>query len=263
MRKLFVVAPVVALTLAGSAAADPGTVTLDRQDAQSRVGGEISYLLPENGDATFLRFDIHGQYVTPSGFGFYAGVPIGFVDGEADSVTGIGNVDVGAIFIPRLASSNVSLVLHGGITLPTAGDELDDFIVNASTSYARVTDFILAIPEALALRVGVSPTFRSGQFFLRADGGVDISLSNTGETFDPVLRINAAAGIDLGKVSFSAELVNVIFTEDFDDDQVLNMLAIGIRGAAGNVRPYGAVVIPLDIDGLDAAFTAGIEGVIQ
>lgn len=261
MRKLFVMAPVVAL--AGSAAADPGTLTLDRQDAQSRIGGEASYLLAENDDVTFLRFDVHGQYVSPSGFGFYAGLPIAYASGNDDSVTAIGNLDVGAIFVPRLEGSQLSLTLHGGLTLPTAGDNLDDFLVNGSTAYARITDFVLAIPEGVVLRVGASPTFRSGQFFFKADGGADITLSNTGDdTFDPLFRINAAAGIDLGKVSFAGEFATVIFTEELEDD-VENTAAFSIRGVAGNVRPYGGVIIPIDVEGLDAAFTAGIEGVIQ
>jgi hypothetical protein len=264
MRKLFVVAPVVAL--AGSAAADPGTLTLDRQDAQSRIGGEISYVhIDDDGlfeDVTILRFDLHGQYVMPSGFGFYGALPIAYGSGDGESETGIGELEVGAIFIPRLSSPEFSLPVHVGLTLPTAGGE--DVFLNALGTQARITDYVLIVPEGLVLRAAAHPTFRSGQFFLKADAGIDLTLSQEGDgTLDPLVRLNVGAGVDLGNVSISGELVNLIITDGDQEDQVANTVAVGVRGVAGSLRPYGGVVVPIDAEDIPFALTAGLEGVIQ
>jgi hypothetical protein len=259
--------PLCLALLAAPAAAEPGFLGLDRQDGQSRVGGDVSYIALEDGlDGTALRFDLHGQYVLPSGVGFYGAFPITYISGDDDSATGIADLEVGAIYIPRLDNPQFSIPLHVGVTLPTASDELEDFVANVVGASARITDLVQIVPEGFSLRVGASPTFRSGQFFGKADVGLDVNLSAAGDdTLDPLIRVNAGAGVDLGNVAFAGELLNTISTDGDAEDQVVTEIGVSVRAVAGNLRPYGGLLIPIDDGDTPADFvvTAGLEGVIR
>ena len=257
----------IALPLAAApAAAAPGFLTLDRQDEESRFGGELSYLILDDSiDATALRIDLHGQYVTSSGMGFYGMFPISYLSGEGESFTGVGNLEVGGLYLPRMANPSFKLAIKAGLTLPTAPDDNDAF-ANLATIGARPNDLALVIPKGLSLRIGASPMLRSGQFFGRLDGGIDINLDAAGDnTVDPLIHLNVGVGFDFGSASITGELVNVFSTDDDISDDSVNVIALGVRGVAGSVRPYAGVSVPLDNDDFasDAAITAGIDGVLR
>ena len=252
----------VALCLAAPAAmADPGFLTLDRMDFESRAGGEFSYISVDANDVTSLRFDLHGHYVVPSGFGGYAALPISYLEIGNNSETAIGNIELGGIFVPHMASPNFSLVLHGGVTLPTAGDSADSIVTNAVAIVARITDVALIIPEGFTLRLGASPLFRSGMFFGRIDGGLDLNLSAQGDNADPLVRFNLGGGLDLGTVSLTGEFAILISTEDNLNDNTATTLGVGVRGHAGKVQPYGGIVVPLDdeYENIDFVVTLGLD----
>ena len=139
----------------------------------------------------------------------------------------------------RRVSPTTELVFRGGVTVPTGNgdDDVNDFIVNAVGTTARITDTFQIIPEGLSLRLAVSPIIRSGQFFARFDGGIDINIDNAGMSEpDPVLRLNAGAGMDLGTVALTAELANAISTRRRSRRPVGERA--GDRGArAGGRRP--------------------------
>jgi hypothetical protein len=253
--------------VAGEAAADPGFLTLDRQDGQSRFGGELTYLILDDSiDATSVRLDLHGHYMTPQGFGFYGDFPISYLSGEGDSATGIGNIELGGIFMPRIANPSFTLAVHAGVTLPTASDDLDPAVANAAAIGGRMVDLALIIPGGLSVRLGLSPMFHSGQFFGRLDAGIDLNLSRTGDgTVDPLIHVNAGVGVDFGTASLTGELINIISTDSDIADRSVSVIGLAVRGVAGSVRPYAGISVPLDSDDTlsDAAITAGIEGVLR
>jgi hypothetical protein len=265
LRNLALAAVFVA-TAALSAAAEPGFVQLDRQDGTSRFGGDIAFLDPDDGiDATVLRFDLHGQYMLPAGFGFYGAFPITYASGDGGSGTGISDLEVGGIFLPHMANPNFQLVLHGGLTLPIGSDSLDDVVANALGLEARPTDLVQIIPQGMTLRAAASGILRSGQIFFRFDGGLDINLAQSGDgTTDPIIRINGGVGFDGGSFSVSGELINLISTDGDANDQMVNALAIGFRAVTGNLRPYGSFVVGPDDDdfGTSFAILGGIEATI-
>jgi hypothetical protein len=192
-------------------------------------------------------------------------MPISYASGNGESGTGIGDIEVGGIFLPRMTNPDFQLVVHGGVTLPTGSDDPDDFTANALGLGARPTDLVQIIPSGLTLRLGVSPIFRSGQLFGRIDGGLDLNLDNEGDNnADPIIRLNVGGGYDLGAGAIVGELINVISTDGDASDQMANAFAIGFRGAAGNLRPYGGLTVPLDSDDFasDFAITAGLEGLL-
>jgi hypothetical protein len=241
-------------------------VTLDRQDDSSRAGIEFSKLfLPDNintNGVSGLRFDLHGQYMTPNAFGVYLTAPIGYISGNNTSATALGDLEVGGIFIPQLSQSNLKLVIHAGLALPTQSSDADKEAASALTATARLTDFYLAVPEGMSLRAGISPIFRSGQVFFRADLGFDANLSTARNvTASNVVKVNFGAGIDLGIAAIMAESVNILTTGN--NGAWVNTGALSARFDGGSVYPYAALVFALDDDSkaiMNDALTLGIEG---
>jgi hypothetical protein len=248
-----------------SAATSPGFVTTDRMDATSRVGGELSYLfLSGNADGTAWRFDLHGQYVDPNtGFGGYASIPFTVATGNGDTNTGGGDLEVGGFFIPKLATPNFSIVIRAGLTLPTASRDQDALLNEVVGAGSRPTDLYQTIPRGTSLRLSLSPIVRSGNLFARADIGIDRNLdADGGVNVDAFLRVNAAAGVDLGNAAIMAELVNV-HTFGNAQDSWIDQFSLATRLRMPTVEPYAALGFPLNRatrDDIDAALTVGIEG---
>lgn len=246
---------VAAQPMAGS----PTFATLDRQDGESKVGGAFGWTFFDNdgpGDISALRIDVYGHYVGQSGLGGYGILPLSFlfVDDDVagtDDESAIGNVEGGVVYV--IPSGMTDFVLRGGITLPTADDD-EGLIANFLAAWPRLTDVALAYPETFWLRLSASPIFRSGQFVVRLDGGIDIAVStDNGDEPDPVLRLNVGAGVDTGSFAVLGELVTIgnigdddATIEDDDDEDFLHTLAISGRFRAGSLEPGIALGFPLD-----------------
>jgi hypothetical protein len=265
----------------------PAFVTLDRVDGTSRAGADISYAYFDtslNGGESLipLRLNPYGQYIDPaSGFGGYAQIPISYVttSESSTSVTGIGDLEVGGIYIPKLASPNTAVVVHAGLTLPTGSTALvteSGSSANTICSVARVDDLYLGVPRGVSLRIGVSPILRSGRVFARADLAVDASFYQQRGSAQAanILRVNGAIGVDLGAVALSAEVVNLyISASNFGQDFGSNWIdsgALAARFDAAGTQPYVAVVFPLDKDShdqpvgkFDAALTVGLAAQLR
>jgi hypothetical protein len=256
------------------AAHSPGFVTMDRMDGTSRAGGEVSYMFPDhNGsnDVTAMRFEGHVQYVSPSGLGFYAQVPLAYVSEGNQSDTPLGDLEVGGVFVPpQLVKPNGAVVLRLGVTLPTGGNSAIDAATSDIVSATRINDVYDLLPEGVSIRAGMSYLYRSGNVFGRIDGGLDVNHSVTGNaSVHSVMRLNAGLGVDLGKVAIMGELVNL---DDLGSNNAalsgpkwINTAAVSMRIFSGGVQPYVAAVIPLDDDAnkyMTAALTLGIDGLI-
>lgn len=257
--------------VSGTAAAGP-FINIDRQDTTSSVGGELTYLFADEspllGDLTLVRFDLHGQFVDEhSGAGGYATIPIAYGSSDNDSETTVGNVEVGGIYnIPT--GTGVNVVLHGGLLLPTASDELGPAVYGGLTGLARIHDYYQWIPKGTTLRLAASPTLTSGKLYARLDAGVDINLDSADEdNEDPAFHINAGIGIWASpKVAITAELSTFTVFDDVEgDDDSLANAAVGARFFAGAVAPYFGFVIPLDDDVNDdigLGFTVGLDAAL-
>lgn len=245
----------VSLLVGGSAAATP-FVNINRHDVTSMAGGEVTYVdLDGANDTTLLRFDLHGQYVDPGmGVGGYASVPIAHANGDNDSETVLGNLEVGGIFVPKLSNPELRVVLHGGLTLPTApdADNLGAAFVGVFAGYARIHDLYQTIPKGTTVRLGVSPIYSAGQLIARLDAGVDINLDSADQMdeADPAVHFNLGVGFwATPEMAVMAELSTLTIFDDTDndDDSVANAI-VGGRFYAGSVQPYVGIIIPLDDD---------------
>jgi hypothetical protein len=262
--------PVLALATAASPAFADGTqfTTIDRQDETSRAGAEISLpSIPGNADGHFTRLDGHGQYVDPeSRFGGYVDMAIARFQGT-NSVTGIGGLEAGVIYAPSTGPGS-EVVLHAGIVLPTASASNEALGANLGGVLARLTDYYQIIPDAVSLRLGVSPVLRSGNVFARIDLGFDVNFSDsTPQSADSILRVNAGVGLFLTPTTtLAAETTNLRLMNSGNQSESqrwINTAALAVRVHSNHARPYGAVVLPLDHDSsmvLNIAATFGIEG---
>jgi hypothetical protein len=251
----------------------PGFMTIDRGDATSRAGGELSYLFPRSNTGTSLtamRFDLHGQYLDPRGFGGYGQLPISYLResaaGMSDSASAIGDVEVGGLYVAKV-NPNVAAVIRVGLTLPTAPADQKSLAANIIGELTRLDDLYQFIPKGTSARISVSPLFRQGQLFARLDVGIDTNLSadNSVSNVENIARVNAGVGYDAGNVALTAESVNLHSSGNSGSgtgSSWLNAGAVGARMNAGAVEPYAAFVFPLDHDThqfMSAAITLGIE----
>lgn len=254
----------------------PGFVVIDKIDASSRAGIQLSYVGLQ-GDApdkpTLLRVAAHVRYVDKAtGLGGYVQVPFSYAsavgDSMSDSTTDLGNIEIGGIFAPKLDVPGIGLVLHAGVTLPT-GESGDAAVVGTLESFLALPDLYNSLPRGTTIKLGVSPTFRRGIVFARLDLGLDWNVDAKDAVIGKGIHYNAGVGLDFGPAAVMLESENLSIMDQSNTTTgtqssgvTLNALAFSARLTRGAVSPYIAVVIPLDEDISDSftfAATAGAD----
>jgi len=288
-------APVVVHDAKTDPVLSPAMATLDRMDGKTRFGGELVYPLLKGGggrpSTTLVRLELHGQYVTPEGFGAYATLPLNFIRTaaadmiDADNGFGLGNIELGVLYaLHQVTRPDVGLVLHFGITAPsgnTFDSDPNDIVSGATANYlgaaTRLTDFYQGIPRGLSVRAGVSPMWRSGRLFFRGDIGFDFNIDQedandvedgfTEDAAPPIIKVNFGFGYDGGSFSVTGESTNLFVLTDLGDDpndepNTFNALALAARFPRGDKQPYFAISFPLDeevADVYDLCLTVGLD----
>jgi hypothetical protein len=125
------------------------------------------------------------------------------------------------------------------------------------------------LPQSTALRLGVSPIWRAGRVFARADFGLDIDAGADGRRYDTALRFNVGIGVIVDEVALTAEMTNAYdytptasATSEPSGASWIDTAAVAVRFLFGHVEPYGAIVFPLDADShqiMELAATVGLE----
>lgn len=266
LRILGILIALAISTTTAAAQRAPDMATLDRGDGISKFGIDLAFTSLDTPfyDAA-LRFDLYGQYVTHSGFGIYGSLPISrsFGDGPEplpQPATAIGNADLGVLYVATM-SPTFSLVLRGGVAVPTADDDGDGIATNFAATWPRLTDIALAAPDAWYVRLGISPLIHVDNVFLRFDVGFDIG-TDEDDFADELFRLNAGGGIDLGAVALSLELANVANLDSFDDDDdFVHTLAFTVRFMGEQLQPFLSFGVPLDDvgDAVDFFVAGGLQ----
>jgi hypothetical protein len=254
LAPIALVFPIV-LALAGpslaqpSADVPPSTLTLDRMDAATRLGIQVGFdkLNHVNlSDGFVMRFEPYGQYVFPNhGVGIYGHLPIAHVfDFNGSDVTGVGNLDVGAFFLPL---HNSALILRAGVALASASTAMNETFANIASTYERMTDFLLIAPNYTTLRFSASTVQESEVAFFRGDFGFDLAIDKPSNGRGVFVRGNLAAGVRLPAVDLAAELVNIGYLDGSGDisKRFMHTLAGGFR-TRGPHQFYAGMVFPLD-----------------
>lgn len=280
LRTLGIVALVLASTVAprsANAQRAPDMATLDRGDGISKIGLDLGFSFLEFPPyESALRLELHGQYVTRSGFGIYGALPFAMSFGAAsdaedpdppdllpNNATAFGNLEVGGLYIATM-SPRFSLVFRGGLALPTASSGRDASATLYSATYPRLTDVALA-SDAWYLRLAVSPLLYANKLFFRADIGFDIGFDDSDGFGDEneLFRFNVGGGVDLGVVALSLELVNLATLDEFaGGEDFIHTLAFTVRFMGEALQPFLTVGTPLDESRRDQA-TMFVAGGIQ
>jgi hypothetical protein len=243
MRTLIATVSLCLLSTTALAQQIPGMATMDRFDEQSKFAASLTYVGLDADDVTGIRFDLFGQHLTPRGFGGYAALPISYIDSDADSETGIGNIEVGGLYV---IPGSAPVVLRGGLTLPTA--DSDNFGANLLGILARFNDAVQHSPDVTWLRLSASPLMRSGTGFFKADIGLDIPVAeDDGIDADALVRVNFGGGVETGGIALMGELVNLATLEDDVDNRWVSLIGFTARYmAGGQVQPSISFQLPLD-----------------
>ena len=274
----FVLVPgLAALLISGSVArADPDTsapralATMDWVGSNSEVAVDAAYT--NFADDEFeeglesLRFDLHGRYVHPSGFGVTAALPFSSVWLDGDNENAIGNLSIGGLYTHR--SGSTEIFARAGVVLPTA--EHEDGVYNAFAGFGRLADLMTGYPETTTLQLSVSPQFTSGRVFVRGDLGLDVVVDkpdDAGDGFGPLGHLSAAVGLDTGPVDIAAESVNEINFGDVGEDEsrMIHTLGLSASYSDGWIRPHVGLALPVgkDLSDLvDFVVLAGVSGTI-
>ena len=258
-------AVLVAAAVATPASASP-FVTTARQDGDTQVGVESSYVNQNVTNKAPLRFEAYAEYALLPDVSVYEHLPMSAGDnGNGGTTAGVGAFEAGASYnFP--ASDNLKIIASLGIGLPTASDSLDGGFANVGAAPSRYTDVALIQPDQLMVRPLVTGLYHREQLLAQADFGADFGagVSNNATNMSPLLRFNAAVGADLGPAIVAGEF-NLFYNTDSNKvDNTGTSVAVSARGHFAELSPYLAVVIPLDSStrdqlGVRFAVTAGLE----
>ncbi len=255
----------------------PTFVTVLPWDATSRVGAQYTYVDQVNAKPIH-RFDLHAHYVASAlRVGGYIDIPYTWQRSgvERAGLTGgdvWGNLQLGALWVPRLPVAHVGLVAHAGVALPI--DEAGD--LGTRGALLAPHELYAGFRDTTSMRAGVSMLARYKAVFARLDlGGVGNARSDVFPTSILSAYFNAAVGItSRAGLSFGLELATIDRLSDepfpeplalatsFDDTNVYGTFALSIRYRRGPVQIYAANVTPLrqpQRQFARGAFTLGVE----
>lgn len=231
--------------------AAPGFTLLDRFDADSRVGADVTFEV-ERGGRLYVRDDVHAHYIDDRyHLGGYAQVQRWDTWYRDNRDGGTGSPELGLLYLAQ-PSSPLSWVVRAGVTFPTV-DHLDEH-TGLNAQWSRPTDLFQHVPGG-QFRFSVSAITHGRPWFGRVDLGIDRTYveapQHSGATG---VRGNLGVGYDFERAAITAEVSTMIA-----DDGIISTAALSIRGRIGRVQPYACVGLPLAADYYAWAATLGAD----
>lgn len=252
MLRLALATVVVLLSFIPLASAQraPDMATLDRGDGISKVGLDLGFSSLESPPYdSALRFELYGQYVGRSGLGIYGALPLSRSFGgeglpqppEAYDRTSFGNLDLGMLYV--LHGGSLSWVFRAGVIAPTYTGGRDPALTRYYAAAPRLTDLAMASTD-WHVRLAISPIIHVDRLFMRADIGFDLDVGDEDYHY---LRLNVGAGVDVGVVALSLELVNTATFGDFvRDEDFFHAVAFTVRFMGERLQPFLSLGTPID-----------------
>lgn len=229
-RMLLTVGPLLAV-LHGGVAAEP-FVTLERFDADSRAGAEVTGVVAAVDPASRFRLDAHGHYVPPgSGWGGYAQA-LGGYDRYSAPRADVAHAEAGGIYMPDLSSTTITLVLHGGLAY---------------------------VPGAAAVTLGVSPIYRTDELTVRVDVGLDVERLNGSAYYDPRVHVKFGVGSKIGETLFAAVELSSLTRPRQTEPQYGALAGLSLRFDLERVLPYVALMRAVGEGVVGPTITVGVE----
>ncbi len=231
--------PKLKSTLIGLAAliVAPGIASADQFALMDRVEGGtgaevmLGAIIVEDADGLVVKNDYHFQLGLDA-FSAYAFIPTTHIVGDGSN-TAMGNIEAG--IVGKTEFSGLSMAYRFGISAPTASssDGLADMVTNALGALADPSNITAGMLDVVGIRSSISPEIDLGPVFVRADIGTDVLIGvgdYSSDTAEVLVRVNAAAGFDLGGVQLAAESVNAIMLTESGSDP---LSSFGVTAAFG------------------------------
>ena len=216
------------------------------------VRGDFTNFNDETFELTLLGFTAHGQYITPTGLGGYASLPFTYVSDDNNSETGLGNIELGALYAIR-SSPTVDILLRAGAAINTADDDIG--IGGPFSQLApRLTDAYTTGLDTTWARAKGQVRYAERDLSLGASAGFDVPIGGAledQESFDGLLNLAVSVGLDQQSfaLSFGLSMIHALVDSDEDDDDE-NLSAFNANiefPVAPNMRLFGTLGIP-DLD---------------
>ena len=255
-----------ALMIAPSIASADQFALMDRVEGGTGAEVTLGAIIIENADGLVLKNDYHFQLGLDA-LSVYAFVPTTHLVGD-DMNTAMGNIEAG--IVGKTEFAGLSMAYRFGVSAPTASGSADlfgmaDLITNAYGAMADPSNITAGLHDVLGIRSSVSPEIDLGPVFVRADIGTDIliGMGDGADTAEVLLRVNAAAGFDLGMVQLAAESVNSFILTESDADP---LSSVGVTAAFGidAATVFAGVSVPLssglaDVQGQPVVVSTGVR----
>ncbi|MDQ3301403.1 MAG: hypothetical protein M3619_32880, partial [Myxococcota bacterium] len=219
-------------------------------------------------EITIFGFRAHGQYISPKGYGGYLTLP-GFYasidggsEGGVDSQNGVGNIEIGGLYVMRQGPST-DLMLRGGLALDTAG-QVASFFGPFSHIVPRLADAYQTGFSTTWGRAGASVRHTAGSIVIGAAAGFDVPFSSGDGEDGFSLGIDALASL-VGSIGFTqgefgaaagVVLLQAIGTDD-DNTNLLGANANLDFSVGPNSRMYVLLGLSLEEEA-NEAFSVGI-----
>ena len=214
-------------------------------------------------DVAVLNVLVHVQYLTPQGFGGYARLPFAYVEDSDDGIdfggSGIGNLEVGGLYVVKLAP-NTDLLARGGVSIDTASED-DQLAITLSTILPRLID---------TYATGLETTWARGQVQIRhaIDNiriggaiGMDVPVAGDGADEDGLVgMVNGvvAVGLQQGQLGLGLSLAMLQPISDEDDENLMGLNVGADYAINPNVRLFAQIGVSLE-DNADGT-AAGVGG---
>ena len=194
-------------------------------------------------DITWIAFNAHVQYVSPGGLGGYLRVPFGFVSGDDESETELGNLELGGLYAIR-SSRQLDILLRGAIALDTASEE-GAFLVPYANFLPRLGDALVTGIDSTWLRFGGQLRFSSDA--LRIGGGLGVDVPTDGDDTDALLTLIGSIGFEQN--GFGAG-IGLVFAQavgdDTGDDSLLGLNITGDLALGPTAKLFLALGVSLE-----------------
>lgn len=151
---------------------------------------------------TLARLGVHGQWVSPRGFGGYASLPLLRVEANDYAQSALGSLELGVV--SGRGRGTLRNLVRVGMVVPTAQAS---FLPGGGVAYlgtqVRPSDYATGV-SGTWLRLSTSPMLSSRRWLARADVGVDVALDDATE-FHGIGRASLGMAAVLGKHQLGVE----------------------------------------------------------
>jgi hypothetical protein len=250
------------LWLSTAALAEPATpqqvlpnIFSTSHGASLEVRGDYTNVQDTDG-LTLIGLDAQFQYILPSNVGVYVSLPFGYASGNNDSASGIGNLELGGLYVIR--KPDLDIYLRGGLALNTASND-GTFLAPTANIIPRLADAFPTGEDSSWLRAHAGIRTTSGVVRFGGTAGFDFALDDNNE--DGLLVLNGAIGVVQPGFGISGGLTYLqLLGRDVGDDNTLGFNATVDFNAGATAKLFFALGVNLDndFDGFSLGFGARI-----